>query len=147
VSRDANQRWNDKTLILLAADCGAFVDTFPTCANSTWTMYADSSKYFCCETGQVGVISPSEFDGLCEAFDQTVPSSLLATTVCYFPLCQCISSARILNSLGNSSRGWLVSYKHGRVSTVSYTNSCNYYICTTNYPFKQHTKPGSDTHI
>ena len=147
MSRDAYQRWNDKTLILLAADCGPFVNTFPTCANSTWTMYADSYKYFCCEAGQVGAISPSEIDGLCEAVDQAVPSSLLATTVCYFLLCQCISSARILNSLGNSSRWWLVSYKHGRVSIVSCTNSCNYCIYTTNYPFKRYTNPGSDNHI
>lgn len=79
VSPDAGQRWNT-TLIVLAGDCGVFANTFPACANSTWTMYA-SPKYFCCETGQIAVVG-----ALCVPGDQAVPFSKLATAVC-FPLC------------------------------------------------------------
>ncbi|KAE8454448.1 hypothetical protein EG329_000070 [Mollisiaceae sp. DMI_Dod_QoI] len=63
-----------------AADCEVAVTNFPRCADTTWNMFVQGSSYFCCEPGSIGVNPKTgKYDGLCEAADQPVPTSLLAT--------------------------------------------------------------------
>ncbi|CZR63718.1 uncharacterized protein PAC_13615 [Phialocephala subalpina] len=63
-----------------ASDCNVAVMNFPRCADTTWNMFVQGGSYFCCEPGSIGVNPKTgKFDGLCEAADQPVPTSLLAT--------------------------------------------------------------------
>jgi len=66
-----------------SADCNTAVLNFPACANTTWNMFAQKPDgFFCCEPGQIGVNPASGTPGgLCEAADQIVPTSLLATII------------------------------------------------------------------
>ena len=54
----------------------------------------DSSKFFCCESGQIGVDPLSGYAGVCEAADQVVPVSLRATMVplSAFSMSPCLAS-------------------------------------------------------
>ena len=71
---------------VLAENCVGQLQNLPVCANSSWNMYEvggllGQGSYFCCEKGQVGVMSTTGYAGICEAQGQAVPSSLLATLV------------------------------------------------------------------
>lgn len=63
-----------------AEDCNTAVVNFPRCASDNQTMFAQSSSYFCCEPGMLGVDpAKGKSGGLCEPSDQVVPQTLLAT--------------------------------------------------------------------
>lgn len=73
-------------LFVSDTDCFTQVNNLPVCANQTWNMYKliqNEHNYFCCENGQIGVSPQEGYAGICEAGDQTVPVSLLATMVSY----------------------------------------------------------------
>jgi hypothetical protein len=63
------------------SDCSALVDSTPSCANSTWIMYARPasavSPYFCCEPDQIALLP-----NLCVPNNETYAASLLAPKVC-----------------------------------------------------------------
>jgi hypothetical protein len=62
-------------------DCSTFVDSTPSCANSSWIMYARpagaASPYFCCEPDQIALV-PNQ----CVGSDFQLAGTPLATTVC-----------------------------------------------------------------
>ena len=78
------RRWIQKLSYVCGSDidCTTAVNNFPICANSTWNMFVSSTGgYFCCSPGQIGVNDMTMTGGLCEPYDQVVPSNLLATLV------------------------------------------------------------------
>ncbi|KAH9220676.1 hypothetical protein DL95DRAFT_519958 [Leptodontidium sp. 2 PMI_412] len=64
-------------------DCRTTVDNFPTCFNSTWSLYqaSSSSYYFCCPPGQYGVIPKGGWGGICQYNEVPVATSKVATLV------------------------------------------------------------------
>lgn len=62
-------------------DCSAQVDSTPSCANSTWIMYARpsgaASPYFCCEPDQIALLP-----NLCVPNNGTYAATMLAPLVC-----------------------------------------------------------------
>jgi hypothetical protein len=62
-------------------DCSTYVDSTPSCANSSWIMYARpvgaASPYFCCEPDQIALV-PNQ----CVGSDFQLAGTPLATTVC-----------------------------------------------------------------
>ncbi|PVH75310.1 hypothetical protein DL98DRAFT_593304 [Cadophora sp. DSE1049] len=65
------------------SDCSTTVTNFPSCFNSTWTLYETktTSDYFCCPPGQYGVLPLGNYGGICQYNDVAVDSSRSATLV------------------------------------------------------------------
>jgi hypothetical protein len=68
----------------LADDCSNTVNTLPICADPSWTLYIGNYYYFCCSSGQVGILpnpGSSVAAGLCVDSNVSPAASVLATPV------------------------------------------------------------------
>jgi len=93
--------------VVLGTDCYSQVSNLPVCANPDWNMFSlveDENNFFCCENGQIGVSPQEGYAGICEASDQTVPVSLLATMVSYLMSVSKILDIKDINFLHRSAR-------------------------------------------